>query len=141
MEMLKEENTTSPSAWAKVPEVTLVFWLAKIAATTLGETAGDAVSMSMNVGYLVGTLIFASIFALCVWAQIRAKTFQPALYWATIVATTTARLPEPPRAPSPGGSTAWAPEPRRSGARSANRPRNARNLADEPGDEHPARSG
>jgi uncharacterized membrane-anchored protein len=74
---------------AKVPEVTLVFWLAKIAATTLGETAGDAVSMSMNLGYLVGTLIFASLFALFVWAQIRAKTFQPALYWATIVATTT----------------------------------------------------
>jgi uncharacterized membrane-anchored protein len=89
MEMLREEQTPSQIAWAKVPEVTLVFWLAKIAATTLGETAGDAVSMSMNLGYLVGTLIFAALFALFVWAQMRAKTFHPALYWATIVATTT----------------------------------------------------
>jgi uncharacterized membrane-anchored protein len=89
METLKNAQAVGQAALAKVPEVTLVFWLAKIAATTLGETAGDAVSMSMNLGYLVGTLIFASLFALFVWAQIRAKTFQPALYWATIVATTT----------------------------------------------------
>jgi uncharacterized membrane-anchored protein len=73
----------------KVPEVTLVFWIIKIAATTLGETGGDAVSMSMNLGYLVGTLIFAVLFALAVSVQIAAKRFHPWLYWLTIVATTT----------------------------------------------------
>ncbi|EJL88261.1 putative membrane-anchored protein [Herbaspirillum sp. CF444] len=74
---------------AKVPEVTLIFWLIKIAATTLGETGGDAVSMSMQLGYLVGTGIFAAIFLAAVTAQIRAKSFHPLLYWTTIVATTT----------------------------------------------------
>lgn len=76
-------------ALAKVPEVTLGFWLIKIAATTLGETGGDAVSMSMNLGYLVGTAIFAAVFIVAVTAQIRAKGFHPVLYWATIIATTT----------------------------------------------------
>src|ERR1700710_978812 len=74
---------------SKVPEVTLMFWIVKIAATTLGETGGDAVSMSMNLGYLIGTGIFAAIFFAMVFAQIRAKQYQPFLYWATIVATTT----------------------------------------------------
>ena len=74
----------------KVPEVTLIFWVIKIAATTLGETGGDAVSMSMNLGYLVGTLIFALLFAVVVSAQIRARRFHPFLYWATIIASTTA---------------------------------------------------
>ncbi|GGP22367.1 COG4705 family protein [Silvimonas iriomotensis] len=73
----------------KVPEVTLLFWIIKIAATTLGETGGDAVSMSMNLGYLVGTAIFAVIFGVAVVAQIRAKAFNPLLYWTTIIATTT----------------------------------------------------
>ncbi len=72
-----------------MPQVTLVFWMIKIAATTLGETGGDAVSMSMNLGYLVGTAIFAVVFALTVWAQIRARRFHPFLYWATIIASTT----------------------------------------------------
>jgi uncharacterized membrane-anchored protein len=76
-------------ALTKVPEVTLAFWVVKIAATTLGETGGDAVSMSMNLGYLVGTGIFAEIFLVAVVAQIRAKAFHPFLYWATIIATTT----------------------------------------------------
>ncbi|AZS82479.1 hypothetical protein ELS24_04490 [Achromobacter spanius] len=76
-------------ALAKVPEVTLGFWLIKIAATTLGETGGDAVSMSMNLGYLVGTGIFAVIFLAAVVAQVKAKSFHPFLYWATIIATTT----------------------------------------------------
>ena len=76
-------------AVAKVPEVTFVFWLIKIAATTLGETGGDAVSMSLGLGYLVGTAIFAIIFIGAVAAQIRAKAFHPALYWLTIIATTT----------------------------------------------------
>lgn len=73
----------------KVPEVTLLFWIIKIAATTLGETAGDAASMSMNLGYLVATGIFAAIFCVAVIAQILAKRFHPLLYWGTIIATTT----------------------------------------------------
>ena len=77
------------STLSKVPEVTLIFWVIKIAATTLGETAGDAVSMSMNLGYLAGTGIFAAIFAVAVIAQIAAKRFHPFLYWTTIIATTT----------------------------------------------------
>lgn len=74
---------------SKVPEVTLLFWLIKIAATTFGETAGDAVSMSLNLGYLVGTLIFAVIFVGAVAVQIAVKEFRPFLYWATIIASTT----------------------------------------------------
>ena len=73
----------------KVPEVTLIFWIIKIAATTLGETGGDTVSMSMHLGYLVGTAIFAAIFLIAVVAQIRAERFHPFLYWTTIIATTT----------------------------------------------------
>lgn len=74
---------------AKVPEVTLGFWLIKIAATTLGETGGDALSMSMHLGYLLSTAILAAIFVVVVSLQIRATSFHPWLYWATIVATTT----------------------------------------------------
>jgi len=73
----------------KVPEVTSIFWVIKVAATTLGETAGDAVSMSMNLGYLVGTAIFATIFFVAVAFQIAAQRFHPFLYWLTIIATTT----------------------------------------------------
>jgi len=80
---------TTKDALSKVPEVTLLFWIIKIAATTLGETGGDAVSMSMNLGYLLGTGIFAAIFFLAVMAQIKAKGFHPFLYWTTIIATTT----------------------------------------------------
>jgi uncharacterized membrane-anchored protein len=76
-------------AFSKVPQVTLVFWIIKIFCTTLGETGGDAVTMSMNLGYLIGTGIFAVIFIGFVVAQIRAKRFHPFLYWATIIATTT----------------------------------------------------
>jgi uncharacterized membrane-anchored protein len=82
-------NLKEESALSKVPEVTLVFWAIKIAATTLGETGGDALSMSMELGYLLSTAIFAAIFAIAVAAQIRAKTFNPWLYWVTIIATTT----------------------------------------------------
>ena len=82
-------NNDSEHALSKVPEVTLIFWIIKIAATTLGETGGDAVSMSMHLGYLVGTGIFAAIFIMAVLAQIRAKGFHPFLYWTTIIATTT----------------------------------------------------
>jgi len=82
-------NNMSEHTLSKVPEVTLVFWVMKIAATTLGETGGDAVSMSMHLGYLVGTAIFAVIFAVAVIAQIKARRFHPVLYWFTIIATTT----------------------------------------------------
>jgi uncharacterized membrane-anchored protein len=75
---------------SKVPEVTLVFWLIKIVATTLGETGGDAVSMSMNLGYAIASGIFIAVFLLAVFAQISVKAFHPFLYWAVIVATTTA---------------------------------------------------
>jgi uncharacterized membrane-anchored protein len=84
-----ELKASSDELLSKVPEVTLLFWVIKIAATTFGETAGDAVSMSLNLGYLVGTLIFAAIFAGAVVAQIAAREFRPFLYWATIIASTT----------------------------------------------------
>ena len=83
---------------AKVPQVTLLFWIIKILATTLGETGGDAVTMSWlgettaaakGTGYLIGTAIFGVIFVVAVLVQIRAKKFHPFLYWLTIVATTT----------------------------------------------------
>jgi uncharacterized membrane-anchored protein len=82
-------STTSIGRVTKVPEVTLTFWILKIAATTVGETGGDAVSMSMNLGYLVGTAIFAALFIVTVAFQISAKQFRPFLYWTTIIATTT----------------------------------------------------
>jgi uncharacterized membrane-anchored protein len=75
--------------FSKVPEVALGFWIIKILATTLGETGGDAVTMSMNLGYAVGTLIFLAIFLGAVSVQIRSKNFNAYLYWLTIVATTT----------------------------------------------------
>lgn len=73
----------------KVPEVTLLFWIIKILATTLGETGGDAVSMSMDLGYLVGTAIFAVLFVAAVAVQVLAKKFHPVIYWVTIIASTT----------------------------------------------------
>jgi len=75
---------------SKVPEVTLVFWLIKILATTLGETGGDAVSMSLDLGYALSSLVFIGVFAAAVVVQISAKTFHPLLYWFTVIATTTA---------------------------------------------------
>ena len=75
---------------SKVPQVTLNFWIIKIAATTLGETGGDTVTMTMNLGYLVGTLIFAVLLAVLVCWQIAVTRFHPFLYWATIIASTTA---------------------------------------------------
>jgi len=80
---------TKQEMLSKVPEVTLMFWIIKILATTLGETGGDAVSMSMNLGYLIGTAIFAVIFVIAVTIQIKANKFHPVLYWTTIIATTT----------------------------------------------------
>jgi uncharacterized membrane-anchored protein len=80
---------TKQHARSKVPEVTLIFWIIKIAATTLGETGGDTVSMTLNWGYLAGSLLFVAALIALVAAQIAAKTFRPLLYWATIVASTT----------------------------------------------------
>jgi uncharacterized membrane-anchored protein len=90
-------DTSEPGALSKVPEVTLVFWIIKIAATTLGETGGDSVTMTLlhadknahNGGYLIGTALFFFILVALVVAQIAAKKFNPFLYWATIVASTT----------------------------------------------------
>ena len=78
------------STLSKVPAVTLGFWIIKVFATTLGETGGDAVTMTLGFGYLAGTAIFAAVLVVAVGAQIAAKRFHPFLYWAVIVATTTA---------------------------------------------------
>ncbi len=75
---------------SKVPAVTLTFWIIKIAATTLGETGGDTVSMTLNWGYLLSSLMFLAVLIAFVSAQISAKRFHPLLYWATIIASTTA---------------------------------------------------
>lgn len=83
-------GTTLSSRLSKVPEVTLGFWIIKIFATTLGETGGDAVTMTLGFGYLIGTAIFAAILVVAVSAQISARRFHPFLYWFVIVATTTA---------------------------------------------------
>ena len=91
-EPLKEHDVDrlAEKTLSKVPEVTLAFWVVKIAATTLGETGGDAVTMTLGLGYLIGTAIFAAILVVAVSAQIAATRFHPFLYWAVIVATTTA---------------------------------------------------
>jgi uncharacterized membrane-anchored protein len=83
------KNRFPEIALSKVPEVTLAFWIIKIAATTLGETGGDSVTMTLNWGYLTGTALFLSLLVVLVIAQIFAKRFHPLLYWATIVASTT----------------------------------------------------
>ncbi len=82
-------NGMTKATLSKVPEVTLIFWIIKIAATTLGETGGDSVTMTLNWGYLVGTAIFLTVLVVFVIWQIVAKKFHPFLYWATIVASTT----------------------------------------------------
>ncbi len=78
-----------PLQFGKVAEVTLGFWLVKIAATTLGETAGDAVTMSMGLGYLVGSALFAAVFIVALGAQIASTHYRPFLFWFVILATTT----------------------------------------------------
>jgi uncharacterized membrane-anchored protein len=82
-------NASTAKTLSKVPAVTLGFWIIKIAATTLGETGGDWVTMSLNLGYLVGSAIFLAIFVVAVVAQISVKKFHPYLYWVVIIATTT----------------------------------------------------
>lgn len=90
MTQAQDSNAFSRDVLSKVPAVTLGFWLIKILATTLGETGGDTVSMTLKLGYLTGTAIFAAILILLVIAQVRARRFHPLLYWATIIASTTA---------------------------------------------------
>jgi uncharacterized membrane-anchored protein len=82
-------NDSLKHSLSKVPEVTLGFWIIKVAATTLGETGGDSVTMTLNWGYLIGTAIFLGLLIVLVVAQILAHKFHPVLYWATIVASTT----------------------------------------------------
>ena len=82
-------DSQTSTGLSKVAAVTFSFWIIKILCTTLGETGGDAVTMSMNLGYAVGTSIFAAIFIVAVLAQVRTKRFHPFLYWFTIAATTT----------------------------------------------------
>ena len=82
-------DESTEATLSKVPEVTLSFWIIKIAATTLGETGGDSVTMTLNWGYLVGTAIFLAALITLVACQITAKKFHPFLYWVTIVASTT----------------------------------------------------
>ena len=91
-------NTEKDKLLSKVPEVTLIFWIIKILATTLGETGGDAVTMSMNLGYLVGTGIFSVIFIVAVVAQISAKKFHPLLIG-------------PPSSPRPRWEPRWPISP------------------------------
>src|SRR5690349_10085608 len=79
----------APHEASKVPEVTLVFWIIKILATTLGETGGDTVTMTLDWGYAAETALFLGALVALVIAQILAKKFHPMLYWATIVASTT----------------------------------------------------
>jgi uncharacterized membrane-anchored protein len=83
-------NPSAEIALSKVPEVTLAFWIIKIAATTLGETGGDALSMTMHLGYELSTAVLFCFFIATVAAQVASKSFHPLLYWAVIVATTTA---------------------------------------------------
>jgi uncharacterized membrane-anchored protein len=80
---------TSDTGLSKVPEITLGFWIIKIAATTLGETGGDALSMTMQLGYAISSAIFFCVFIVAVAAQVATESFHPFLYWAVIVATTT----------------------------------------------------
>jgi uncharacterized membrane-anchored protein len=82
-------DDSSRQMLAKVPQITVLFWITKIFATTFGETAGDALSMSLNLGYLLSTFIFAGIFVLAVYLQIKSKVFHPFLYWFAIIASTT----------------------------------------------------
>lgn len=89
-EKLEASHDEGLRTWSKVPQVTLVFWIIKIAATTLGETGGDALSMSLNFGYLASTAVFFGLFLVLVVAQIRARRFHSLLYWAVIVGTTLA---------------------------------------------------
>ena len=83
------DRTVSPEVLSKAPPAILMFWIVKICATTVGETGGDAVSMTLKAGYLVATLIFLAFFAVTLALQLRAKRYHPLTYWLVVVATTT----------------------------------------------------
>ena len=85
-----ETADTADHVVSKLPEITLAFWIMKIAATTLGETAGDLFSMTMNVGYLVSSLALVGIFIVLLIGQLSTKKYHPFLYWSVILATSTA---------------------------------------------------
>ena len=85
----RDRSDAMPVATSKVPQVAIAFWIIKIAATTLGETGGDALSMTLNFGYLLSSIIFMACFLIALWVQVRAKRFHPFLYWTVIVTTTT----------------------------------------------------
>ena len=87
--MSDETTEHRKSILSKVPQVTLAFWIVKVLATTLGETGGDALSMTLNLGYAISSLIFLGFFAITLSAQMKAKHYHPVLYWAVVVATTT----------------------------------------------------
>ena len=82
-------RSSSLEVFSKVPQVTLAFWIVKILATTVGETGGDALSMTLKLGYLVSTLIFLGFFVVTLTAQVVSKRFHPLFYWTVVVATTT----------------------------------------------------
>jgi uncharacterized membrane-anchored protein len=88
--MNKFQNTKEPAVWNKIPELTLLFWITKITATTLGETGGDLLAQTLNVGYALSTVIFFAFFLITVSFQVISKNYKPALYWSVIVATSTA---------------------------------------------------
>jgi len=83
-------NKSGGHAWNKIPELTLLFWIMKIIATTLGETGGDLLAQTLSVGYGISTIIFFSFFLIMVTAQLLSKKYIPPIYWAVIVATSTA---------------------------------------------------
>ena len=86
---MNQQQYSMAAHFSKVPQITLLFWVTKIFATTFGETGGDALSMSLNLGYLVSTFIFAAVFIGLLAVQVRAKSYRPYLYWFTIIASTT----------------------------------------------------
>src|SRR5437762_10131553 len=77
------------SGFSKVPEVTIAFWIVKILATTVGETGGDALSMTLQLGYAISSLVFLSAFAVALAVQLMTRRYHPAAYWCVVVATTT----------------------------------------------------
>ena len=86
---MNQQQYSMATQLSKVPQITLLFWITKIFATTFGETGGDALSMSLNLGYLVSTFIFAAVFIILLVFQVGAKSYRPYLYWFTIIASTT----------------------------------------------------
>lgn len=87
---MPETNRQQEAALAKLPQITLAFWIMKISATTLGETAGDLLSMTLHIGYAISCLILISVFFITLTLQLRSKSFHPFLYWSVILSTSTA---------------------------------------------------